>query len=316
MGASQSRDQKHHGGHSHQHFGSPNTPLTRQGVQATWISLAGLVATAAVQAVIVVISGSVALLADTIHNLADALTAVPLLIAFRLGRRPPSRRYPYGFHRAEDLAGIAIVLVILVSALFAGAEAIRHLRDPEPIDHVGLVFVAGLVGFVGNEAVAMYRIRAGRSIGSAALEADGLHARADGLTSLGVVISAGAVWLGLERADALVGLAITFAIVWTLIQAGQSVLHRALDGAEESTIALIETVAASIPGVEHVLDTRARWTGHQLRAETCIAVDAALTVQEGHAIAEDVRLALLGEIPSLVDAIVHVDPHELPDRGP
>jgi cation diffusion facilitator family transporter len=274
------------------------------------------VATAAVQAVIVVISGSVALLADTIHNLADALTAVPLLIAFRLGRRPPSRRYPYGFHRAEDLAGIAIVLVILVSALFAGAEAIRHLRDPEPIDHVGLVFVAGLVGFVGNEAVAMYRIRAGRSIGSAALEADGLHARADGLTSLGVVISAGAVWLGLERADALVGLAITFAIVWTLIQAGQSVLHRALDGAEESTIALIETVAASIPGVEHVLDTRARWTGHQLRAETCIAVDAALTVQEGHAIAEDVRLALLGEIPSLVDAIVHVDPHELPDRGP
>jgi cation diffusion facilitator family transporter len=304
-----------HGGdhhHPHEHFGpsDPTALATRQGVRATWISLAGLSTTALLQVVLVVVTGSVALLADTIHNFTDALTAIPLLIAFRLARRPPSRRYSYGYHRAEDLAGMVIVAMILLSALLAGAEALRRLVEPEPIERVGLVFAAGLIGFIGNEAVAFYRLRVGRRIGSAALEADGLHARADGITSLGVVASAIGVWAGLERADAVVGIAITVAIFWTLVQASRAVIHRVLDGTDEATIAMIEAAAASVEGVEHVSDARARWTGHRLLAELSVDVDPQLSVTEAHAITDRVREALLHEVPRLADVSVHVDPHE------
>jgi cation diffusion facilitator family transporter len=298
--------------HPHEHFGPADTSLsaTRQGVRATWISLAVLGLTAAAQGAIVAVSGSVALLADTVHNLTDALTAVPLLIAFRLGRTRPSRRYPYGLHRAEDLAGVLIVLMILASAVFAGVEAFDRLLHPTEPRRLALVLAAGIVGFAGNEAVALYRIRVGRRIGSAALVADGLHARTDGLTSLGVVVSAVATLAGAARVDAIVGLAITGAIVWTLIRAARSVLHRVLDGTDEDTIALIETVAASVDGVEHVTDAKARWTGHRLRAELSIDVDPELSVEDGHHIAELVRAALLRGVPRLGDAAVHVDPHE------
>lgn len=289
---------------------------TRQGVRATWISLGGLLATALLQLLIVGATGSVALLADTIHNFTDALTAIPLLIAFRLARRPPTKRYSYGYHRAEDLAGVVIVAVILVSAVVAGIEAIGRLIHPQPVDHVGWLLAAGVIGAVGNEAVAAYRIRVGRSIGSAAMVADGLHARTDGLTSLAVVGSALAVLAGFPRADPLIGLAITIVIFWTLIQAARAVIHRVLDGTDEQTITLIQEVAASVPGVEHVGDTRARWTGHQLLTELSIDVDPALSVHDGHEVAERVREALLGHVPRLADASVHVDPHEHESHGP
>jgi cation diffusion facilitator family transporter len=298
--------------HPHEHFGPSDASVAgaRQGVRATWISLGVLGATALVQAAIVALSGSVALFADSIHNLTDALAAVPLLIAFRLGRRPPSRRYPYGLHRAEDLAGVAIVLMILLSAVLAGAQAIDRLVDPREPDRLGLVLAAGVVGFLGNEAVALYRIGVGRRIGSAAMVADGLHARSDGLTSLGVVVSALATFAGASRADAIVGLAITAAIGWTMVRAARGVLHRILDGTDDETIALIEAVAAGIDGVEHVTDAKARWTGHRLRAELSIDVDRELSVERGHDIAELVRGALLSEVPRLADVAVHVDPHE------
>ncbi len=281
-----------------------------RGARATWISLGGLVVTAAIQLAIAILSGSVALLADTIHNGTDGLTAIPLLIAFRLGRRPPNRRFTYGYHRAEDLAGIAIVLMIAASVVGAAAEAIVRLTRPEAIHHVPLVLVAGLVGVAGNEAVAQYRIRIGRRIGSAALVADGLHARTDGLASLGVVISAIAALAGFRRVDAVVALIITAVIVWTLWAAARQVLRRILDGTDESTIALIEEVSSAVSGVEHVTQARARWAGHQLRAEISIDVDPALSVQDGHDIAERVREALLHRVPRLADAAVHVDPHD------
>jgi len=286
-----------------------------QGVRATWRSLGALAATALLQLVVVVLSGSVALLADTIHNATDALTAVPLLIAFRLGRRPPTRRFPYGYHRAEDLAGVAIVLMILASAVGAGIEAVRHVANPRPVDHAVLVLVAGAIGFAGNEAVAAYRIRVGRRIGSAALVADGLHARADGITSLGVVVSALASLAGLDRADPVIGLLITAVIVWTLVRAARQVVHRILDGVDEPTIALIEEVASRVPEVEHVSSARARWVGHQLRAELAIDVDGAMSVDQGHDVAERVRHALLAGVPRLTDASVHVDPHEHGPHG-
>ncbi len=295
--------------HGHDHAADPALLATRDGVRATWISLGVLTATACLQVVIVAISGSVALLADTIHNATDALTAIPLLVAFRLGRRPPTRRYPYGYHRAEDVAGLVIVALILASAIVAGWEAATRLVDPHPIDAVGWVLAAGVIGFAGNEAVAVYRIRVGRRIGSAALEADGLHARADGLTSLAVVGAAVGAMAGIERADAVVGLAITVAIGFTLVRAAKTVLHRMLDGTDEATIALIESVAAAVEGVEHVTSARARWTGHRLLAELDIDVDPDLRVHEGHGIAERVREGLLEGVPRLADVSVHVDPH-------
>jgi cation diffusion facilitator family transporter len=297
--------------HPHQHFGPADSlSATAHGVRATWISLGVLGATSLVQLAILALTGSVALLADTIHNATDALTAVPLLLAFRLGRQPPSPRYPYGLHRAEDLAGVAIVLMILASALFAGVEAFDRLVHPAEPERLGLVLAAGIAGFVGNEAVALYRVRVGRRIGSAALVADGHHARADGFTSLGVVISALAAFAGIERADPVVGLAITAVIAWTLVRAARAVLHRILDGTDEETIALIEAVASSVHDVEHVTEAKARWTGHRLRAELSIDVDPGISVERGHDIAERVRAALLTEVPRLGDAAVHVDPHE------
>jgi cation diffusion facilitator family transporter len=298
--------------HRHEHFGTADSALlaTAQGVRATWISLAVLAATAVAQAIVVILTGSVALLADTIHNFTDALTAIPLLIAFRLGRRPANRRYTYGYHRAEDVAGLAIVAMIGASAAFAAWEAIDRLRHPAPIHHIWVVLIAGVIGFLGNEAVAIYRTRVGKVIGSAALVADGAHARADGLTSLGVVAGAIGVMAGAPRADAIVGLAITVAIVFTLVSAARTVLRRILDGIDEPTMRLIEASAAAVNGVEHVSDARARWMGHQLHAELAVDVSPDISVEAGHEIAERVREALLHDVPRLGDAMVHVDPHE------
>jgi cation diffusion facilitator family transporter len=297
---------------THEHFGPADAAMmaTHEGTRATWISLGVLAATAAVQLTIVAASGSVALLADTIHNATDALTAIPLLIAFRLARRPPTRRYPYGYHRAEDVAGLTIVALIALSAVAAAAEAIHRLLHPQALAAAGWVLAAGALGFLGNEAVATYRVRVGRRIGSAALVADGLHARTDGLTSLGVVAATLGVLAGFERSDAVVALLITVAIVVTMWRAARAVLHRALDGTDERTLALIEAVAGAVPGVEHVEDARARWSGHRLLADLTVVVEPTLTVHEGHLIAEGAREALLHEVPRLADVMVHVDPHD------
>ena len=297
------------GGHGHDHAPDAALASSDRGIRAVTRSLLALLVTAAAQAAVVAASGSVALLADTIHNLSDALTGVPLWIAFVLGRRPPSRRYPYGLHRAEDLAGVVIVLAIAASAALAGWEALRRLADPRPPEHLPLVAAAGAIGFLGNELVARYRIAVGRRIGSAALVADGHHARTDGFTSLGVVAAAAGQAAGIRLADPVVGLAITVAILLVLRGAASSVIHRILDGTEESTILLFEEVAAAVPGVEHVSDVRARWAGHGLVADLCIQVDPRLSVEEGHAIAERVRHALLHEVGQLRSAVVHVDPH-------
>lgn len=298
-------------GHSHGRTGKLDPVLdgSARGIRAVKVSLVALAATAALQVVVVAVSGSVALLADTVHNITDALTAIPLWVAFAVGRRPPTKRYSYGYQRAEDLAGIFIVLVIAASAGFAAWEAIRRLADPRPVEHLPWVVAASIVGFAGNELVAIYRIRAGKRIGSAALVADGHHARTDGLTSLGVLAGAIGVALGFDRADPIAGLAITLAILVVLWQATRSVFRRILDGTDDTTVLMLESVAGSVPGVEHVTSAKARWTGHALNAELEIQVEPDISVSEGHRIAEEVEHELLHAIPRLRGATVHVDPH-------
>ena len=279
-----------------------------RGIRAVRISLVGLLATAVTQSAVVAMTGSVALLADTIHNLFDALTAVPLWIAFALSRRAPSRRYTYGYGRAEDLAGVFIILMIVSSVVLAAYESVRRLLDPQPVTHPGIVIVAGLIGAAGNEVVALYRIRVGRAIGSAALVADGLHARTDGLTSLAVVMGALGVMAGYPLADPLVGLLITAAILLVLKNAAIDVYRRLMDAVDPDLTATAQAAVHAVPGVLDVEEMRVRWIGHQMRAETGIVVDDTLDILQAHAIATDVHHRLLHDLPKLTNATVHVSP--------
>ncbi|MFF4316687.1 cation diffusion facilitator family transporter [Streptomyces sp. 900105755] len=293
----------------------PALESSARGMRALWVSLAVLGATAFVQAVVVVLSGSVALLGDTVHNAADALTAVPLGIAFVIGRRAANRRYTYGYGRAEDLAGIAIVLTITASALFAAWTAVERLLDPRPVTHLTAVAVAALVGFAGNEWVARYRIRVGREIGSAALVADGLHARTDGFTSLAVLLGAGGAALGWQLADPLVGLAITAAIALVLRDAAREVFRRVMDAVDPELTDRAERALREVPGVRAVDELRLRWIGHRLRAEVAVVVDGEATVRQAHAVAVAAEHALLHAVPRLTAALVHADPAPAPGQA-
>jgi cation diffusion facilitator family transporter len=256
----------------------------------------------------VLLSGSVALLSDTIHNFGDAATAIPLGIAFALTRLGVSRRFTFGYGRVEDLAGVVIVLIILFSAVVAGYQALERLISPQPVGFLWMVAAASLVGFIGNEAVAVFRIRVGREIGSAALVADGYHARTDGWTSLAVLAGAVGVWLGYPLADPIVGLLIAGAILVIVWQSGKAVFTRLLDGVEPEAIEEIRHAASQVPGVEDVSEVRARWLGHRLHAEVNVAVNPDLSVAEGHAIAREVHHQLLHHLSYLSGVVIHIDP--------
>lgn len=301
------REEHHHHDHSHGVV-DPIILSSERGIWAVKWSLLGLLVTGAIQVVVVVLSGSVALLADTVHNFGDALTAIPLWIAFRLGRREPTRRFTYGLGRVEDLAGLAIVLTILGSAAFAAYESIDRFFNPRDIKNLWVVAVAAVVGFAGNEAVAHFRIKVGREIGSAALVADGYHARVDGLTSLAVLAGALGVWLGFPLADPIVGLIITAAILRIVWESGKSVFTRLLDGVDPDVIAEIDHAVSHVPGVREVTGVRVRWLGHRLHAELSLSVCADLSVEEGHEIAVEARHQLLHHLKYLSDATIHVDP--------
>lgn len=304
--------------HSHDSADSVDSALesSAKGIRAVKISLVALMITAAAQVILVLVTGSVALLADTIHNFSDALTSVPLWIAFIVGRRAATRRYTYGYRRAEDLAGIFIVAMIAFSAILAGWESIHRLIEPQPVTNLGLVMIAGVFGFIGNELVALYRIRVGKEIGSAALVADGYHARTDGFTSLAVVVGAIGVMLGFPQADPLVGLLITVAILWILKGAARQVFARLMDAVDPKLVDDIERRAALTSGVEGVSGVRVRWIGHRLEASLHATVDCDVSVSRGHEVAEAIRGDLIRSIRGLDAVLVHVDPCGHDGRDP
>jgi cation diffusion facilitator family transporter len=306
---SEEHNHDHHEGHGHTHGAvDPSIATSERGIWAVKWSFVALFVTALLQLGVVLLSGSVALLSDTIHNFGDAATAVPLWIAFALARLGTSRRFPFGYGRVEDLAGVVVVLIILFSTLVAGYQAIERLINPQPVGFLGALAAAAIVGFVGNEAVAVFRIRVGRQIGSAALVADGYHARTDGWTSLAVLVGAAGVWLGYPLADPIVGLLIAAAILGIVWQSGKMVFTRLLDGVDLAVIDELRLAADRVEGVEDVAEVRARWVGHRLRAEVNVAVDPDLSVAEGHAIAREVNHRLLHELGYLDMAVIHVDP--------
>lgn len=322
-----SHEQGHPHGHGHAHgHAHPHSHDTRdkvdaametsrEGMRTLWLSLAILGVTAAVQAVVVVGSGSVALLGDTIHNTADALTALPLGVAFALGRRAANRRYTYGYGRAEDLAGVAIVLTIAASCALAGYVAVDRLLHPHDVTHLWAVAAAAVAGFVGNEWVARYRIATGRRIGSAALVADGLHARTDGFTSLAVLLGAGGAALGWSAADPIIGLLITVAILAVLRDAAREVYRRLMDSVDPALVDTAEAALRGVDGVRALGTVRMRWIGHSLRAEAEIVVDPHLTVVAAHEVAVAAEHALIHAVPRLTAATVHTD-HLVHGRDP
>jgi len=231
-----------------------------------------------------------------------------------LGRRAATRRFTYGFGRAEDLAGVFIVLVVAASSVLTAAIAVDRLVNPRPLTQLPAVAAAALVGFAGNEWVARYRIRSGRRIGSAALVADGMHARTDGFTSLAVLLGAGGSALGWRAADPLIGLLITVAILLVLKNTVREVFRRLMDGVDPALVDAAESALRRTPGVAGVGQLRLRWLGHRLRAEVAIAVDGGLTVRQAHQVAVEAEHALLHAVPALTGALVHADPAS--DPGP
>jgi cation diffusion facilitator family transporter len=302
-----------HGGHGHAHgMVDPSISGTDEGIWAVKWSFVGLFITASIQLVVVFLSGSVALLADAIHNFGDAATAIPLGIAFLFAKRKPTARFNYGFGRVEDLAGLALVLIIFASAGVAFYQSVERLLHPRPVTHIMAIVVASIIGFLGNEGVAVFRIRVGRKIGSAALTADGYHARTDGWTSLAVLVGALGVYFGYPKADPIIGLLITVAILAIVWQSVKLVVTRMLDGVEPETAKEIRHAAHHVTGVLGVSDIRTRWIGHRLHTEVNITVDPALSVTQGHFIARKVEGELLGHLQFLSSVIIHVDPASEP----
>jgi cation diffusion facilitator family transporter len=296
--------------HSHQPGDKIDAAVAASGhgMRVLWVSASLLAATAALQAVAVAMSGSVALFSDTVHNAIDALSVLPLAVAFIAGRRPPTRRYSYGYGRAEDLAGVVIVLLIAASAAVTGWAVLARLLHPRPVSSLGAVAAAALIGFAGNEAAAWYRVRAGRRIGSAALVADGLHARADGFSSLAVLLGAGGAALGWRWADPAVGLLITVAILAVLRQAARQIWRRLMDAVDPDVLDRAEQALRSVPGVLDAGRVRLRWVGHLLHAECEVVVDPAASVVEAHQVAVNAEHELRHALPLLAAALVHADP--------
>ncbi|MFN0217397.1 MAG: cation diffusion facilitator family transporter [Hyphomicrobium sp.] len=312
------------GSHGHTHgVIDPTIATTERGLWAVKWSFIFLAITAALQFVAVLATGSVALLADMIHNVADATTAIPLWIAFKLAQRKPTATFTYGYGRVEDLAGIAIVLIILFSALVAGYESIARIFHPQPITMLKWVALAGLIGFIGNEIVAVFRIRVGREINSAALIADGYHARTDGLTSLAVVAGAFGVWLGFPLADPIIGLLITVAIFGIVWQSAKAVLTRMLDGVDPAMVSEIRHSAEHVSGIKMVLDVKARWLGHKLHSDVAILVDGKLSVADADQLGARLKQEMLAHIPSLSvvnvrcqgSELVETETHSSPQKG-
>ncbi len=304
-------------GHMLDHDHAPDSDILDTGavgIRATKVSLVALGITAALQAIIFVLSGSVALLSDTLHNVTDALTAIPLWIAFSLGRRPASRRYTYGFNRAEDWAGLLIVLAIGASAVLVIWESVQRLAEPRLMSQIPWVIAAGLIGALGNEIVARYRIRVGKSIRSEALITDGGHARTDALTSLAVVLAGVGASFGLAWVDPVAGLAVAVPIMWLLARSGRRVFRRLLDGIEPEVVDIASDTIHDVEGVKTVDDLRMRWNGHQLRIAASVSVDPNLTVRQGHDIANNIEHALHHRFSTPVVVTIHIEPHDQPNR--
>ena len=293
--------------HSHHELAADRAFLDNQlAVRTVWIALAALGLTTALQIVIYIASNSVALLADTVHNLGDALNSIPLLFAFYIARRAANRRYTYGYGRLEDIAGVFIVISIGFSAAYILYESVQRLFNPLPLDNLEWIALAALVGFVGNELVALMQIRVGRRIGSDAMIADGQHALIDGLTSLAVLIAVIGTLIGLPILDPIVGVVIALAIVGITWNAIKAVWYRMMDAVDPHQVEHVEAHVRGLEGVDNVLTLRLRWVGHRMYGVAKVQVPADTTLAASQAIVHAVQHEASHVIPQLAELTVEV----------
>jgi cation diffusion facilitator family transporter len=293
--------------HSHHDLAADRAFLDNQlAVRTVWIALAALGLTTALQIVIYIASNSVALLADTVHNLGDALNSIPLLFAFYIARRAANKRYTYGYGRLEDIAGVFIVISIGFSAAYILYESIQRLLNPLPLENLEWIALAALVGFVGNELVALMQIRVGRRIGSDAMIADGQHALIDGLTSLAVLIAVIGTLIGLPILDPIVGVVIALAIVGITWNAIKAVWYRMMDAVDPHLVEHVEDHARAVAGVDEVLTLRLRWVGHRMYGVIKVQVPAATTLAASQDIVQAVQREANHVIPQLQELTVEV----------
>lgn len=296
--------------HSHSHASVGAELRTAEGIRAAKWSSLGLLIAGGIELGIFAVGDSAGLLADAIHNLGDVSTTIAIWIAFVLSQRKANEKYPHGYHRVEDLAGLFVLAVMAASAVAAGYSSLNHLITGAHPTHLALSAAAAIAGFLGNELVAEYKARTGRRIGSVSLEADAVHSRTDGLVSLAALAGIGGVWAGFARADGIAGVAITLVIVGVLIATARGVLGRALDAVDPALTAQVRSVASSVSPVRGVHDVRARWAGRALFVSLSIALPPGISLSEAHDAAEGVRHALLHEIENLQEIDVHMDPEE------
>lgn len=293
--------------HSHGDLAGDSAFLDNQlAIRTVWIALGALGLTTALQIVIYVASGSVALLADTVHNLGDALNSVPLLIAFYFARRAANRRYTYGYGRLEDIAGVFIVISIGFSAAYILYESIQRLFNPRELENLPWLALAALVGFVGNELVALMQIRVGRRIGSDAMIADGQHARIDGLTSLAVLIAVLGALIGLPILDPIVGIVIAFAIVGITWNAIKAVWYRMMDAVDPHLVEHVQAHLRGIEGVAAIETLRLRWVGHRMYGALRLRAAPGLTLEQSQAIVAAAQREAAQVIPQLDELVVQV----------
>jgi cation diffusion facilitator family transporter len=292
-------------GHGHTHGTITAEP---NALRVTLVSSAVLGAVAAVELGVAIVSRSAGVLADGLHNLGDLSTTIALAAAFLLSRRAPTRRFPYGYHRGEDLAGLFVLLLIVASAVASGVTSVEHLLHRQPITQFGAALAVALIGFIGNEAVAQYKTVAGQRLGSVSLVADGRHSRVDGFASLAAAAGVAGAWAGAPLLDPIAGLVLTVVIGWVAVDTARHVTGRLLDEADASLIALITETASTVPGVVAVAQVNARWTGRKVRAELTLEVPPGESVARAHALGEEVRHRLFHRVESLADVVVHLDP--------
>lgn len=296
--------------HGHPEHGHTHGVIAAGGGALRVVAISSLIlaAVAVTELIAAAVSNSAAVLADGLHNLGDVGTTVALAIAFILSRRAATRRFPYGYHRVEDLAGLVVLAFIVGSAVASGVTSVEHLIHRPHLTNTLLAIVVSGIGFLGNEAAAEYKIRAGARLRSMALVADGRHSRIDGLASLGALAGVVGAALGAPVLDPVAGLIITVIIAVVAWETARTVTGRLLDEADASLVATIEKIAAATDGVLGVTAARARWTGRRVLAELTLEVAPDSTVERAHALGEEVRHRLYHEIDPLTDVIVHLDP--------
>lgn len=270
----------------------------RQANRAVAVSAAGLALTGLVELAIALLSGSVALLGDALHNLSDVSTSILVFVGFRASRKVPTERYPYGYERAEDLAGIGVALVIWGSAAVAAFESVDKLLRHGGTGYLGWGIAAAIVGIAGNQLVARYKLVVGRRIRSATMVADAKHSWLDALSSAGAMLGLIGVALGFEWADAVAGIIVTGFICHVGWEVTADIAHRLLDGVDPEIITTAEAVAATVPGVTHA-HARARWTGRTLRVEVEGFLEPDTPLAAADRIGRLVAAALAPRIPDM-----------------